>query len=206
MRDYTIRKMNRMLEDFELYYKKTDHVFKPQRISILAGIAPSFFDFHSSKSKDKFYEDKVNHPLGSDKVPYDVPLPHIRFLQSKAIDTAYVMEMSGDGDRWVPAYFPHIYDGNFTGCIQSGESIQFDEDNPLAIIFSHSISYIFVDVRDFYDDLISAEIYCPCGGSFCRDYNPHQWMQELENKSIEEMCNHIKSATRKVLEVDLEKA
>jgi hypothetical protein len=125
------------------------------------------------------------YDVGDERL-YRVPLPRLRVVGYSPIDVR--LEMSGDGENWIAAQFPHICDGFFQGgCVRAADGTRltapravfdYDFDNVPLIISQAGINYIYDVVRQFWRPLIR--------GNGNRDDN-HSFMEAWENVTHEQM-------------------
>lgn len=89
----------------------------------------------------------------------EVPIPHLGIAKVGRFEEPYLY-MSGDGENWARAIFPHIENGYMEMCIQSG-SFDIFEENLALNISSFSINYVTSFEFVFWQDLFQLNQHLP---------------------------------------------
>lgn len=122
-------------------------------------------------------------------VRLEVPFPYLSLTNGPY---GTLMAMSGDGEHWVKAEFPHVEMGYLIGCMQDGH-MEVDEDNILLNITNYSMNYVVGHVIDFWDPAIKADEK-GLGYKVVAE-NSEAFMYRWADTSVDDMLKHLNKKT-----------
>lgn len=110
---------------------------------------------------------------------YKVPMPWLRCQHFGGREVYF--EMSHDGQHWVPAWLPHVYDGENATCLQRG-SFTYNAVDAHANVTEMGVSYVTRNVFKYWEPLFNG------GGRDARDF-----MEAWENTPMDAILAHIEA-------------
>lgn len=120
---------------------------------------------------------------------FEVPLPYLALHEDIF---SPILCMSHNGQDWIPATLPHIYDGLLEAiCMRQGR-FSIDRENILLNITAYTINYVDYPVATFWEPTIPYNKRTP------HKYFSKEWMESWEQTSIEDMLKHVEEQIGKI--------